>query len=155
MWDGQHLLFLSRVPVLNPYGAEHFFMSVGHVVCLDTWPSSECYNLNRMIGYQYSSPTCSIINSLAPGIFGSNFKIIIFELCHGLISWALIVKLLKEDWYTAFDQKSTLVQVMAWHHQATRSYLSQCWPISKLPHGMTRPQCVNFIACSSAIKSKY
>ena len=28
------------------------------------------------------------------------------------------------------DNKSTLVQVMAWCHQATSHYLSQCWPRS-------------------------
>ena len=38
------------------------------------------------------------------------------------------------------DDKSTLVQVMAWCHQATSHYLSQCWPSSMSPHGVTRPQ---------------
>ena len=28
------------------------------------------------------------------------------------------------------DNKSTLVQVMAWYHQATSHHLSQCWPKS-------------------------
>ena len=41
--------------------------------------------------------------------------------------------------------KSTLVQVMAWCHQATSHYLSQCWPRSMPPYGFTRPQWVNFI----------
>ena len=40
------------------------------------------------------------------------------------------------------DDKSTLVQVMAWCHQATSHYLSQCWPRSMLPNGVTRPQWV-------------
>ena len=39
------------------------------------------------------------------------------------------------------DEKSTLVQVMAWCHQATSHYLSQCGPRS--PDGVTRPQWVN------------
>ena len=40
--------------------------------------------------------------------------------------------------------KSILVQVMAWCHQATSHYLSQCWPSSMLPYGVaTRPQVVN------------
>ena len=38
--------------------------------------------------------------------------------------------------------KSTLVQVMAWCRQATSHYLSQCWPRSLSPHGVTRPQWV-------------
>ena len=32
---------------------------------------------------------------------------------------------------------------MAWCHQATSHYLSQCWPRSISPYGITRPQWVN------------
>ena len=41
------------------------------------------------------------------------------------------------------DDKSTLVQVMAWCHQATSHYLSQCCPRSMSSNGITRPQWVN------------
>ena len=41
------------------------------------------------------------------------------------------------------DDQSTLVQVMAWCRQATSHYLSQCWPRSLSPFGVTRPQWVN------------
>ena len=40
------------------------------------------------------------------------------------------------------DDKSTLVQVMAWCHQATSHYLNQCWPRSLPPCDVTRPQWV-------------
>ena len=40
------------------------------------------------------------------------------------------------------DDKPTLVQVMAWCHQATTHYLNQCWPRSPTPYGVTRPQWV-------------
>ena len=40
------------------------------------------------------------------------------------------------------DDQSTLVQVMAWCCQATSHYLSQCWPRSLSPYGVTRPQWV-------------
>ena len=40
--------------------------------------------------------------------------------------------------------KSTLVQVMAWCRQATSHYLSQCWPRSLTPYGVTRPQWVKW-----------
>ena len=43
------------------------------------------------------------------------------------------------------DDKSTLVQVMAWCRQATSHYLSQGWPRFILPYGVTRPQWVNLI----------
>ena len=35
-----------------------------------------------------------------------------------------------------FDEKSTLVQIMAWWRKATSHYLSQCWPRSMLPCGI-------------------
>ena len=41
------------------------------------------------------------------------------------------------------DDKSTLIQIMASCRQATRHYLSQCWPRSLSPYGVTRPQWVN------------
>ena len=41
------------------------------------------------------------------------------------------------------DDKSTLVQVMAWCRQAPSHYLSQCWPRSLSPYDITRPQWVN------------
>ena len=44
------------------------------------------------------------------------------------------------------DDKSTLVQAMAWCLQVTSHYLNQCWPISILPYGVTRPQLVNSLA---------
>ena len=42
------------------------------------------------------------------------------------------------------DDKSTLVQVMAWCRQATSHYLSQCWPSSLSPYGVTRPRWVKW-----------
>ena len=45
------------------------------------------------------------------------------------------------------DDKSTLVQVTAWCRQATSHYLSQCWPRSLSPYGVTRPQWVKEIRC--------
>ena len=38
------------------------------------------------------------------------------------------------------DDKSTLVQVMVWCHQATNHYLNQCWPRSMSSDGIIRPQ---------------
>ena len=47
------------------------------------------------------------------------------------------------------DDKSTMVQVTAWCRQATSHYLSQCWPRSLLPYGVTRPQ---WVKCHSKCK---
>ena len=49
--------------------------------------------------------------------------------------------------HTITDDKSILVQVMAWCHQATSHYLNQCWPSYMLPYGITRGQWVNSL-CS-------
>ena len=49
-------------------------------------------------------------------------------------------------WYMPLDltnDKSKLVQVVAWCHQATSHYLSQCWSRSLSPYGVIRPQWVN------------
>ena len=43
------------------------------------------------------------------------------------------------------DDKSTLVQVMAWCRQATSHYLSQCWPRSMSPYGVIRSQWVKSV----------
>ena len=40
------------------------------------------------------------------------------------------------------DDQSTLVQIMAWCHPSTSHYLSQCWPKSMSPYGITRAQWV-------------
>ena len=57
------------------------------------------------------------------------------------------------------EDKSTLVQVMAWCRQATSHYMSQCWPRSLSPYGVTRPQWVKhadrvLCSCIAAILPK-
>ena len=87
------------------------------------------------------------LNSLAPGGFENIFQNVFFK----LISW---IDTLSNSCETALrsmpqnpsDDKSTLVQVMAWCHQAASHYLSQCCPRSLSPYGVTRPQWVKFIS---------
>ena len=84
------------------------------------------------------------VNSLAPGRPRCHFKTAIFNLI-------LLIGIFTSSKYNALrwmprdltDDKSTLVQVMAWCRQATSHYLSQCWPSSMSPYGITRPQWVN------------
>ena len=45
------------------------------------------------------------------------------------------------------DDKSTLVQVLAWRCQATSHCLHQCWPRSPTPYGVTKPHWVNKKIC--------
>ena len=85
-------------------------------------------------------------NSLVPGRCDStsNFKRVIFK--HMLrIKFMSTSCEIAHRWlpHNTFDDKSTLVRVMAWCHQAMSHYMSQCWPKSIFPDGITRPQWVN------------
>ena len=85
-----------------------------------------------------------LINSLAPGRIECSSRSVIFKLIQVIgdwdISYEIALILMSLD---LTDDKSTVVQVMAWCHQATSHYLSQCWPRSMSPHGVTGPQWVN------------
>ena len=90
-----------------------------------------------------STDQAVFVNSLAPGGFENIFQNVFFK----LISW---IDTLSNSCETALrsmpqnpsDDKSTLVQVMAWCRQAASHYLSQCCPRSLSPYGVTRPQWV-------------
>ena len=85
-----------------------------------------------------------LINSLAPGRIECSSRSVIFKLIQVIGGWdisyeiALILMSLDLP-----DDKSTVVQVMAWCRQATSHYLSHCWPRSMSPYGVTKPQWVN------------
>ena len=92
-------------------------------------------------------PTDHFINSLAPdrsecdsktGIFNFVLLIGISRSSHDKALWWM-----PQD---VTDDKSTLVQVMAWCRQATSHYLNQCWPRSPTPYGVTRPQWVDTLS---------
>ena len=71
---------------------------------------------------------------------------VIFQLISLIGGWGIFCKIaLKWMSMDLTDDKSTLVQVMAWCRQATSHYLSQCWPRSVSPYGVSRPQWVNKI----------
>ena len=77
--------------------------------------------------------TCLIptmgINSLAPGKCEWNFRYLIFQVISVIDGWGISCELFALRWMSSnlTDDKSTLVQVMAWCHQATIHYPSQCW----------------------------
>ena len=95
----------------------------------------ECY----LVTYNL---TCILV--IGPGIFGTNFKGIIFKL--------IILKSIQGTRYEIVliwmphnlsNEKSTLVRVMAWCRQGTSHYLSQCWDKSMSPYGVFGPEWVN------------
>ena len=93
-------------------------------------------------------------NSLAPGKLGCHFKTAIFNLVL-LIGIFISFKDNAHRWmpWDLTDDKSTLVQVMASCRQATSHYLSQCWPSSMTPYGITRPQWVNALGSEVCFNS--
>ena len=102
------------------------------------------YMQNRNIKGLCTRPLKWGFNSLAPGRFQRNFRKVIFQLILVIDGWSISCKIvLKWMSMDLTDGKSTLVQVMAWCRQATRHYLSQCWPRSLSPYGVIRPQWVN------------
>ena len=83
------------------------------------------------------------INSLAPGKFELNFRYLIFQIILVIDGWGIPCELaLRWMSLDLTDDKSTLVQVMAWCRQATSHYLSRCWLRPVSPYGVTRPQWV-------------
>ena len=80
------------------------------------------------------------INSLVPGRFQFNFRWVILKLTLVNGGWGILWnRPLRWMPLDLADDKSTLVQVMAWCRQATSHYLSQCWPRPMLPYGIYRP----------------
>ena len=124
-----------------------------------TWSQSKWASGWLLVG-SYAMPMHqdnNILNSLAPGRFKWNFRWVIFNLI--LIKLILVI----DDCVISFeialrwmsvdltDNKSTLVQVMAWCHQATSHYLIQCWPRSVSPFGSTRPNVLKLLNLLSAM----
>ena len=106
---------------------------------------------------QYREPIPYQFNSLVPGRLGCHFKTAIFNLVL-LIGFFRSSDDYAPRWmpWDLTDDESTLGQVMVWCRQATSHYLSQCWPSSMSPYGVTRPQWVNSVAprrCSCNLKS--
>ena len=81
---------------------------------------------------------------MAPGKFEWKFRHVIFKQILVIDVWGISSEnaLIWMSLDSADDQ-STLVQVMAWCSQATSHYLSQYWPRSLSPYGVTRPQWIN------------
>ena len=88
-------------------------------------------------------PDCS----LATGRYGCYFKDVISNLV------LLIDDIFRPSYDNALrwmlrdltDDRSALVQVMAWCHQATSHFLGQCWPRFLWPYSVTRPGWVKIL----------
>ena len=85
----------------------------------------------------------TVFNSLDPGKSEWHFRYLILQIISVIDGWGISCELaLRWMSLDLTDDKSTLVQVMAWYRQATCHYLGQCWPRSLSLYGVTRPQWV-------------
>ena len=85
-----------------------------------------------------------LFDSLIPGRFECYFRLMSLKLNLVIDGWGFFCETaLRWMSLDLTDDKSTLVQVMAWCHQATSHYMSQCWLRSLSPYGITRPEWVN------------
>ena len=93
--------------------------------------------------YKASIWILSFNNSSYPQIYQWNFRYVIFMLILVIDGWCLCCEI-THRWIALdlTDDKTTLVQVMAWCHQETSHYLSRCWPSFMSWYGVIRPQWV-------------
>ena len=125
----------KRHPLVRPYGR-----GVGRLCEFVVW-------------YKFKLSFYRIVfNSLAPGRSECDSK-------NGIFNLVLLIGMFRSShdnalWWMPHDltdDKSTLVQVMAWCRQTTSHYLSQCWLSPLSPYGVARPQWVNVVLYSTAI----
>ena len=106
-------------------------------------------HLFSCIGARHCGITRTKVNSLAPGKFEWYFRYLIFQIISVIDGWVISCEFaLRWMSLDLTDDKSPLVQVMAWCRQATSHYLSQWWPRYLLPYGITRPQWVDLWSVS-------
>ena len=85
------------------------------------------------------------VNSLAPGVFDYSLKLVNCKFISFNDKYLQVFSDIAIRWMPKHltHHHSTLVQVMVWCHQAPSHYLSQCWPRSISPNGVTRHHWVN------------
>ena len=106
---------------------------------------NSCYEDNLIFIMGIPIAGNMVFNSLSTGKFEWNFGYVIFNQILVIDGWGISCKIALIWMSLDFtDDQSGLVQVMAWCHQATSHYLSQCWPRStgKSLYGVSRPQWV-------------
>ena len=120
-----------------------------------SWSKIISWHWPHVIDPNGSDHAEQLINSLAPGRSWCDFRNVIFNiaLLFGILksSYANIFRWMPQD---LTDDKSTLVQVMAWCRRATSHYLNRCWPRSPtLYYDVTMPQWVKMGGCFFALGS--
>ena len=129
LWNGGHFVSPS---VYEAYPVTLYLMIFDEIcqMIFDLMISGELYQMISDKIY-----TCFIIPSTTKLLGGGG---ILVSLCLSI----------HPTFRTRSVTPTTLVQVMAWCHQATSHYLSPCWPRSMLPYGATRPHRVDPLSMS-------
>ena len=152
------LLRINELVLLADNQAELHFWGVDYASCscirsafptLTLWPrmieNSQLQMFKNLVKRLliFCSRGTNTLYSLAPGRFKVNLGWAIFKLILVVNGWGISCETaLKWMSLDLTDDKSILVQVMIWCRQAASHYLSQCWPISLSPYGITRLQWV-------------
>ena len=89
---------------------------------------------------------CNELTHWPLGNLSEIFRFVIFKRILMIVGWGISCKIAL-IWMSLdlTDDQSTLVQDMAWCLQVTSHYLSQCWPRSVSPYGITWPQWVKLL----------
>ena len=104
-------------------------------------PANQKPGLKRLV----SDSSCwiiSLINSMIPERCDSNFKSIIFKIITHNSSLDTRCKIAPR-WMLRPNEKSAIIQIMAWYLEKTNHYLSRCWPRSMSLHVITMTKWVN------------
>ena len=126
---GGNVLEIDRLQILR--NQHCFCWWVGIVWCLT-------FAGTAMTKFESCIRVYLALNSLVPGKFEWYFRYLIFQIISVIDDWGISCGLALR--WMSLDltvDKSALVQVMAWCRQATSHYLSQCWPWSLSPYGVT------------------
>ena len=139
------MFLLKEIPFkISSAKRQTFCSDINMFIVLGVGRCPDCQNWIFCSPHRKTS--AGLINSLAPGRSGYDFKNLIFNL-------VLLIGILRSLYDNALrwmpqnitDDKSTLVQVKAWCRQAASHYLSQCWPRSMSQYDDRRPQWVKFL----------
>ena len=100
-----------------------------------------CHHMLTKLPWLYLIGPLEISMQFCINNFQAYFSDWIFKLISVIDGWYITSEIVLR-WMSLdlSDDKSILVQVMAWCHQATSHYLSQCGPRSLSPYGIIRPQ---------------
>ena len=98
-------------------------------------------HLRRVTHRNLTTPWKPQLTHWPLGGFDWSLKLVNFKLISPINIWSIYCEIAIR-WIPQYLTDQTLVQVMAWCHEATSHYLSQCWPRSLSPYDVTRPQWV-------------